>query len=195
MQLRDGQGQSGAELGGFETTEKIRTAERGTGRHVPIIALTAHAMKGDRERCLAAGMDAYVSKPIRARELFQAMEQVLRNHPPIVRARRLDDLPATEEGSMAPDFDRTAALERCGSDAQLLRELIDMFLTEIRVWMFDLGRAVEAGNAEEIKRLAHTIKGAVATFAAGEATEAAQRLEAIDRSGDLGRADTSPSSP
>src|SRR5207253_2280879 len=54
------------EMGGFEATGRIRAAERDTGRHVPIIALTAHAMKGDRERCLAAGMDGYVSKPLQA---------------------------------------------------------------------------------------------------------------------------------
>jgi PAS domain S-box-containing protein len=173
------------ELGGFETTEKIRAAERGTGRHVPIIALTAHAMKGDRERCLAAGMDAYVAKPIRARELFEAMEQVLRAHPPAVRSRLLHDLPAAEEGTMVADFDRAAALERCGDDAQLLHELIDMFLTEIRVWMFDLGKAVEAGDAASVKRLAHTIKGAVGTFGAQPAYDAALALETMGKEGNL----------
>jgi PAS domain S-box-containing protein len=174
------------ELGGFETTEKIRAAEQGTGRHVPIIALTAHAMKGDRERCLAAGMDSYVSKPIRARELFQAMEQVLQTHPPVARSGGIpDDLRASEEGKMAADFDRAAALERCGDDAQLLRELIDMFLTEIRVWMFDLGRAIEAGDANAIKRLAHTIKGAVGTFGAQPAYDAAFELETMGKEGNL----------
>jgi CheY-like chemotaxis protein/HPt (histidine-containing phosphotransfer) domain-containing protein len=177
------------ELGGFETTEKIRAAERGTGRHVPIIALTAHAMKGDRERCLAAGMDAYVAKPIRARELFQAMEQVMRAHGASrYTAAALEELVATEGEAMVADFDRAAALERCGDDADLLRELIDMFLTEIRVWMFDLGRAVEAGDAEAIKRLAHTIKGAVGTFGAQPAYEAAFRLETIGKEGPLGEA-------
>ncbi len=176
------------ELGGFETTEKIRTAERGTGRHVPIIALTAHAMKGDRERCLAAGMDAYVAKPIRARELFGAMEQVMRAHGGRTVASTVEDLEATEGEAMVADFDRAAALERCGDDAQLLRELIDMFLTEIRVWMFDLGKAVEAGDAEAIKRLAHTIKGAVGTFGAQPSYQAALRLETIGKEGPLGEA-------
>jgi CheY-like chemotaxis protein len=62
------------EMDGFETATAIRVRERGTGSHIPIIAMTAHAMKGDRERCLAAGMDAYVSKPIQASELFEAIE-------------------------------------------------------------------------------------------------------------------------
>jgi HPt (histidine-containing phosphotransfer) domain-containing protein len=126
-----------------------------------------------------------VAKPIRARELFVAMEQVLRAHPPIERGRPLPGLLAAEEGTMAADFDRAAALERCGDDAGLLRELIDMFLTEIRVWMFDLGRAVAAGNAGDIKRLAHTIKGAVGTFGAQPAYDAAMDLETMGREGDL----------
>jgi HPt (histidine-containing phosphotransfer) domain-containing protein len=135
-------------------------------------------------------MDAYVSKPIRARELFLAMAQVMRNHPPIDQDRLLPDLLPTEEGAMAADFDRAAALARCGDDAQLLRELIDMFLTEIRVWMFDLGKAVEAGDAASIKRLAHTIKGALCNFGTdkdnpGPSWAAALRLEEIGKSGDL----------
>ena len=65
------------EMGGFEATAAIRARERQTGRHVPILALTAHAMKGDRERCLAAGMDGYVAKPIQARELYQAIAELV----------------------------------------------------------------------------------------------------------------------
>lgn len=65
------------EMNGFEATQAIRERERGTGRHVPIVAMTAHAMKGDRERCLETGMDAYVSKPIRAVELFAAIDEVM----------------------------------------------------------------------------------------------------------------------
>ena len=67
------------EMGGFEATAEIRKAEQGTGRHLPIIALTAHAMQGDRERCLAAGMDGYLTKPIRAAELYETLEGLLRD--------------------------------------------------------------------------------------------------------------------
>src|SRR6202011_264927 len=65
------------EMDGFEATARIRPREQGTGRHIPIVAMTAHAMKGDRERCLEAGMDGYVSKPIQARELLRAIEQLV----------------------------------------------------------------------------------------------------------------------
>jgi CheY-like chemotaxis protein len=65
------------EMDGFEATAAIREIEKAAGCHVPVIAMTAHAMKGDRERCLAAGMDGYVAKPVRAKELFQALEQFI----------------------------------------------------------------------------------------------------------------------
>jgi two-component system sensor histidine kinase/response regulator len=64
------------EMDGFAATARIREIEKESGRHIPIIALTGHAMKGDRQRCLDAGMDGYLSKPIRSKELFEAVEQV-----------------------------------------------------------------------------------------------------------------------
>src|SRR4029077_95612 len=67
------------ELNGLETTIAIRSRENGTSRHLPIIAMTAHAIKGDREICLRAGMDAYLAKPVRADEMFQTMEDLIRD--------------------------------------------------------------------------------------------------------------------
>ncbi|MFO0877351.1 MAG: PAS domain S-box protein [Gemmataceae bacterium] len=172
------------ELGGFETTLRIRESEKGTNRHLPVIALTAHAMKGDRERCLHAGMDNYVTKPIRALELFKAIEQVLRIYAP---EKLKDSSPAflaadaafPESASMSEDFDRQAALERCGDDPQLLQELIEMFNTEIVTWMVNLKEAVAQKRTEEAKRLAHTVKGAVGTFAAQRAYDIAEKMEML----------------
>ncbi len=183
------------ELGGFEATERIRARERGAGGHVPVIALTAHAMKGDRERCLQAGMDGYVAKPIRARELFQAMQQVLLAHAP----ERLTAGPPSEakaggaaarqeERAMADEFDLKASMGRCGGDAELLRELIDMFLEQIDDWMRDLGAALEAGDAKAVNMGAHTIKGAVGNFGALEASDAAYKVERLGKAGDLSNA-------
>jgi HPt (histidine-containing phosphotransfer) domain-containing protein len=145
-------------------------------------------MKGDRERCLAAGMDAYVAKPIRERELVRALEQVLRSHAPGVFSRPLPPASRKTEVRMAEDFDRAAALDRCGDDAGLLRELIVMFLAEIPGWMRDLESAVSSGHAEQIKRLAHTIKGAVGTFGTGPAYQASMRLEMLAKEGNPGQA-------
>jgi two-component system sensor histidine kinase/response regulator len=194
------------ELGGMEATEVIRSRESASGVHIPIIALTAHAMKGDRERCLAAGMDGYVAKPIRERELFGAMAQVV-HAPQDDKVTRWQGDKVTEQSGGAsvtlspghpvtlssapprvPDFDRAAALGRCGDDAQLLRELIDIFLGEIPGWMAGLAAALESGNADQVQRLAHTIKGGVSTFAAAGAYEAALRLEGIGKSGNLAAA-------
>src|SRR5262249_51425236 len=172
----------------FEATELIRQQEQETGRRVPIIALTAHAMKGDRERCLAAGMDAYVAKPIRERELVQAVQHVLR--PGALEVER-PPAPAKEkeEAVMSEEFDPVAALERCGNDPQLLRELIDIFLAQIPGWMSDLGQAVQGRETIGIKRLAHMIKGGVGTFGAQPAHDAAMRLETMGREGNLDGAD------
>jgi CheY-like chemotaxis protein len=71
------------EMDGFEATAAIREMERGTGQRIPIVALTAHAMEGDRQRCLDADMDGYVSKPIKAVELFEVIDRVVAAHPPV----------------------------------------------------------------------------------------------------------------
>jgi PAS domain S-box-containing protein len=185
------------ELGGFEATARIREWERRGGRRVPIIALTAHAMKGDRERCLQAGMDGYVAKPILSRELFQTMADVLRavgSAPlpgagaPAAAVARASRNSTAEGGAMPDEFDREAALERVGGDRALLRELIDMFQAEVPGWLAGLNEAIERGDAPTVKRLAHTLKGAVSTFAAATAVAAALRLEEIGRSGELAEA-------
>ena len=100
------------EMGGFEATARIRDQEQKTGKHLPIIAMTAHAMKGDRERCLASGMDGYVSKPILAAELFRAIDEAMTTWGPRP--------PAAANGLAAPVFDQAASLERAGGDEQLL---------------------------------------------------------------------------
>jgi HPt (histidine-containing phosphotransfer) domain-containing protein len=154
-------------------------------------------MKGDRERCLASGMDGYVAKPIRDQELFEVLEQVMLAHAP-TRLTRPDEEPAAphpqasphapqEENAVVEDFDRTAALEHCGGDEQLLGELVSMFLVEISGWMSSLSEGLATGDAEKVKRTAHTIKGAVSTLAARPAQATALRLEEIGKQGDLSK--------
>ncbi len=160
------------EMDGFAATAEIRRKEAGTGRRIPIIALTAHAMKGDRERCLAAGMDGYVSKPIQPQELFAAIAALVGDDPPA----RTDDSAAV---------DPAAALSRVGGDRELLKALMEEFFNGYPAQREQLREAIDRDDARTVNRLAHTLAGSVGIFGARAATEAARRLEAMGRSGDL----------
>jgi two-component system, sensor histidine kinase and response regulator len=161
------------ELDGLETTAAIRERERESGlRRLPIVAVTAHAMKGDAERCLAAGMDAYVAKPLQPRELAAAIESVLGKR---------------GEASGVVDFDRL--LERVGGDRKALAQLVGIFREDAPKQIARVREAVQDQDAPALRAAAHAIKGAVANFAAPEATDAAVRLQRIGESGDLANAE------
>ena len=183
-------------MGGLEATAEIRRREQETGRHLPIIAMTAHAMKGDREQCLVAGMDAYVAKPIQTEELFQTLESFAphRSETSPHEEMRSETVPANEPGSQtleSPEsnsshlVDWTAALKSTGGDADLLRELIDIFQETLPQWLSQLHQAIETSNAVVIKRMAHTIKGSLSQFGVTFACEVAERLEAAAASNQL----------
>lgn len=142
------------ELNGLEATKVIRMKERGTGQHLHIIAMTAHAMKGDRDACITAGMDGYLSKPIRASDLFEAIERLLieKDQTPVVR-------PAPGPGG--PVFDEAAILARLDGDQQLLSELITTFLDECPGLMAAVRRATAQNNAAQVAQTAHALKGAI----------------------------------
>jgi two-component system, sensor histidine kinase and response regulator len=162
-------------MDGLEATAAIRATEAGTGKHLPIIAMTAHAMKGDRERCLAAGMDGYISKPIRVQELIQVTESFTGAAGPIV---------TSDEGDESV-FDRNAALARIDGDAALLADLAKLFCDESERMLTAVRNAVASNNADELHRAAHFLKGSVATFAAQPAFDAALKLEDMARAGNL----------
>jgi two-component system sensor histidine kinase/response regulator len=172
------------ELGGFEATARIREREEDTGQHTPILALTAHAMKGDRERCLRAGMDGYVAKPILARELYQAIAELVAEVPPPVPPNQQC---AAGDGA-GPVLDREEALIRVGGDRQLLQELVEVFREECPVMMGEIRNAIQTGDAGKLKRMAHSLKSAVGTLGGKAAFELALRMEAMGREGDLGQA-------
>jgi two-component system sensor histidine kinase/response regulator len=174
------------EMSGFEATAAIRQREQGTGRHIPIIALTAHAMKGDRERCLAGGMDGYVTKPVQARELFKAIAEWT----PAATADALSfSTPLPSEVTAAEVLDRNEALERVGGDEELLRELCQVFAQDCPRMMHEASEAVRDGDPVKLKRAAHSIKGAVGILGAKAAFEAALCLETLARQGDLSQAE------
>ena len=168
------------EMCGFEATMAIREREQHTGGHLPIIAMTAHAMQGDRERCLLAGMDHYVSKPIHAKELITAIAKVMAS----ADRRVLAEAPAP---FFPPHvvFDETAALARVEGDRELLRDIAALFVADWPQSRATLQQAVLSEDSAVLTRFAHTLKGAAATLGAVAVSAAAQRLEEVGCSGDL----------
>jgi signal transduction histidine kinase/CheY-like chemotaxis protein len=165
------------EMDGFETTRVIREKEAATGKHIPIIAMTAHAMKGDRERCLAAGMDGYIAKPIRPAELLAGIEGFTRRPGPAPRK----PLALPEEDCI----DWQAAWANLEGDRNLLSELAVVFLDDLPQQMEAIHQAADKMQGDDLERFAHRLKGSVGNFAAKPAFEAAFRLEEIARQGDL----------
>jgi PAS domain S-box-containing protein len=177
-------------MDGLETTVRIRAEEAGTGRRLPIIALTAHAMKGDRERCLEAGMDAYLSKPVSFRDLYLVLADLAdrtKSQPAAASAEETSRI-MSEPTPPSSVFNRQVALTRVGGDEELLRELTEVFLADCPKWLNDLRKAAASGNAVDLRRAAHTIKGAVGYFGADEAGAAADRLQELGRAGDVAAA-------
>jgi CheY-like chemotaxis protein len=169
------------EMDGLEATAAIRQKEKATGRHLPIIAMTAHALKGDRERCLAAGMDDYVAKPIQAKELLAAVEGAVL---PAVETR--ESVPA--EPRPEEVLDRVTALARVDGDAELLGELARLFLADTARLLSAVRQAVTRGDAKALEYAAHALKSSVGNFSAHAAFEAAARLEMSGHQGDLAEA-------
>ena len=163
-------------MDGFAATAAIRERERTTGAHLPVIAMTAHAMKGDRENCLSQGMDGYVTKPLRPEALFAALEG-------LAGGAVASDGPAPPPPPPAEVFDKAAALKRVGGDDDLLRELAGLCADECPKLMAEIREAVARKDAAKLRIAAHTLKGSVATFAADEAAAAALRLEEMGRGG------------
>jgi PAS domain S-box-containing protein len=163
------------EMDGLEATRVIREQEKQTGRHVPIIAMTAHALKGDRERCLGSGMDEYVSKPVRERQLLMALKTVLGDEvaaPP-------DEQPQDYALDETNVIDWNAALKICAGDRELLREIAAAFLEEHPRRIDEIQRAMDTRDWELLHRAAHTIKGSMRYFGAHAVFDRAFGLEQL----------------
>jgi CheY-like chemotaxis protein/HPt (histidine-containing phosphotransfer) domain-containing protein len=170
------------EMDGFEATDAIRTRERITGRHIPIIAMTAHAMKGDRERCLEAGMDDYVAKPVHAAELLRVIQKfALATAAPVAAA------PPTDNHEV-PVFDRHSALDRVSDEEELLNEVIQLFLDDAPNRMSEIRASLEEGDPKRLEISAHSLKGAAGYVGAERMARQAHKLEELGRSVNLSRA-------
>lgn len=187
-------------MDGLEATRYIREKEKETGKHLPIIAMTANAMKGDRETCLEAGMDDYVSKPLRFQDLYDAMDNLLVDRTLSAEEAPSEDLTASNTPAAtirpvettdedAPAMDLEAALHRLGGSRKLFAELSGMFLEKCPGYARDLRNALEERNVEEFTRHAHSLKGVLGFFVADRAFDLSQQLETTGMAGDMDSAE------
>jgi signal transduction histidine kinase/CheY-like chemotaxis protein/HPt (histidine-containing phosphotransfer) domain-containing protein len=170
------------EMGGFEATARIREKEKISGGHIPIVALTARAMKGDREECLQAGMDAYVSKPLKLEELIAAVEKVESGQAPTE---------SIAESSLQPDrekdvFDRSLAINGIDGDLNLFSEIAGIFISNCMHMISQIREAIRQGNASDLESAAHALKGSVSNFGAQPSVKLAQKLEIMGKNRHLG---------
>ncbi|MFT7578736.1 MAG: two-component system sensor histidine kinase/response regulator [Myxococcota bacterium] len=172
-------------LDGVRTTEMIRAREQEFGlKPVPIIAVTAHAMHGEGERFLDAGMDAYIPKPVVEDHLLAAIEAVI----PHIQHGSLHPLEESplHNGSV---FDAQRILDFVDGDIDFLQTLVTLFVTTSPTQVTAIGNAIAAADPKALNEAAHQLKGSVANFAAEPAKEAASVLETMGRQGDLNGAD------
>jgi two-component system sensor histidine kinase/response regulator len=169
------------EMDGFEATRILREREKTDGGHQPVVAMTALAMSGDRERCFEAGMDGYLSKPIRPQEL----DEVLDRYVALINAA-----PAQDESAPAANnsIDVSQLLDRLDGDRALLAELVDVFRADFPGNLNAIQQAIDQQDANGLRSAAHSLKGALANLSAIEASALAAELDAIGKSLDLTRA-------
>jgi two-component system, sensor histidine kinase and response regulator len=176
-------------MSGFEAVAAIRDRESETGRHIPIIALTAHAMKGDQERCLQAGMDAYVSKPVQAEQLFQAIDNLTRTSDTgeketVSPPAEAENLPG--ESAQPVSIDWAEVLEYLGGDEELLREIAVMFIEDCPSMLAKIKEASLRGDGKSLEQAAHALKGVIGNFSTETpAYHLAFKLEMMGRESEL----------
>ena len=176
------------EMDGMEATAAIRAQERTLGTHIPIIGVTAHAMKGDRERCLDGGMDGYVSKPIRPETLFSELARLVSDSAPLkAQPAAVPKAAGTKatDANPAGVLDRSGLLERVDGDMDLLGDLIGIFKEDSVRQLAAIHDAIENNQAELVKLAAHTLKGTCGNLGAPEAAAVASELEHLAAAGDL----------
>ncbi|MEJ2634324.1 MAG: PAS domain S-box protein [Calditrichia bacterium] len=165
------------EMDGFEATSRIREKEKEDGSHLNIVALTAHAMKEDQQRCLNAGMDDYLSKPIKADELRKVLESL------VLKETKTEDNQQQKEEKLEKVLvvDKQELIDRMEGDWELLGELVEMFNDSYQQMIDDIGKAIREGDIELLERSAHSLKGAMGNFSGKQAFETAHELELMGR--------------
>jgi two-component system sensor histidine kinase/response regulator len=185
------------EMDGFKATQVIREREKAgvlkgrRSRPLPIVALTANAMSGDREICLAAGMSDYISKPFYPEQVIQVVESYLQPEGPKLEANESSTLARGSKpvsGTLPLNFDDL--LERCLGDRNFLEKTLIKFRDRLRDELDQIEAKLDAGDSKQVERLAHSLKGAAANLAAQPLSAAAARLESLAREGNLDAART-----
>jgi CheY-like chemotaxis protein len=164
-------------MGGFDATQAIRGREMREGGHVRIIALTAHVLQRDRERCLAAGMDGYLAKPIDRLDLFAAVELEV----PYDSSRPIE----STVGDDVPRFDEAELMERLGGDREVLREVVAIFRHSTPDIVSEIQTALEARDLARLRGAAHTLKGAAGNLSAKRVAALAFEIENAAHSSDV----------
>ncbi len=168
------------EMDGWEATRSIREKEQKTGGHIPIVAVTAHAMKGDEERCLTAGMDYYLTKPLRTLDLLAILEKIMNQRDP---TEHVVELPLKKPSGDALDL--ATALERLDGDRALYGELTVLFEDECPRTIERMRGAIALHDAKSLEHLAHTLKGSSAALGAFAVSEASGEIERLAQSGNV----------
>ncbi len=170
------------EMDGFEATAALREREKTIGSHMPVLAITAIAMRGDRERCLEAGMDGYVSKPIQVEDLFAEIDR-------LVPSTLIGPVPSDEPVTTKQKFERVAAGNLPDKDANLLQEMAELFFQNCPESLARIREAVAQQDGNALERAAHKLKGSVGHFTMRGAFELAHRLELMGREGNFSDAE------
>ena len=178
------------EMDGFEATQEFRIKDT-SGKKTPIIAMTAHAMKGDRERCLAAGMDDYLSKPLEPSEFYQTINKWISISIPKTGTLDLDNIPQPEtvlqKLVQIPNdpVNLVEALPRFGDDLDFFKTMLGEFINNLPERIAKLEEALEQGDIKSVTRLAHNLKGASANFSAEGVRSAAAEIEINGYNGEM----------
>ena len=168
------------EMDGLTATSTIREKEKGMNKHIPIIAMTAHAMKGDRERCIAAGMDDYIQKPVQPKELIKIIEHFLYKE-----EKASDYKPDVSEKKGNEIYAREAFLKRIEGDKKFEKEIIGMVLKDIPDNIEELSKSIDKGDISHVAHMAHTIKGLAANIHANLLKEATYDFEYLCKNGEI----------